>query len=300
MKHVFIVNPISGRGAANRAIPLIEEYFQENSGEYEIIVTEAPGHAKELASRYTKDDDVCVYATGGDGTLWEVVNGINDGVVMSIIPCGTGNDFFRMFDASILDIKKLLKDTIEGEVMAVDYGICNEKTRFINCLCIGLDADINATVNTKGRDSLVPKKMLYATTAVKAITKPVTLSFTIKNADEVQERQGVLVAIMNGRKYGGGFTPTPTADITDGLLDICLVKPLPFNKLIRLLPKYFNGTHIDLPVVECMNAEEIELVFASEVNVSLDGEVFRMDKIRAQIVKHGLLVKAPKESYRES
>ena len=300
MKHVFIVNPTSGRGAANKMIPLIEEYFADNKEEFEIRVTERPKHAQEIAAEYTVNDGVCLYSAGGDGTLWEVVNGVNDGVVMSVLPCGTGNDFFRMFDASSLEMKKLLKDTIEGEVIAVDYGLCNDTNRFMNCLCIGIDADVNVRVQEVGRDSLVPKKMLYVASVMHVVRKPKVLEFMMKTNAGVEQRKGILAAIMNGRHYGGGFTPTPIASITDGLLDVCLVQPLTFTQLLPVLPKYFKGTHMDLPIVDYMKTEEIEITFDEDINVSLDGEMFRMNKISAKIVKQGLLVKIPKESYHES
>ena len=64
--------------------------------DYEIIETQFPNHAKEIAQQYTALDDVCLYAVGGDGTIFEVMNGINDQVPLAIIPCGTGNDFYRV------------------------------------------------------------------------------------------------------------------------------------------------------------------------------------------------------------
>ena len=119
MKHVFILNPVSGRESAKTLIPVIEDYFKNSEEEYEILKTEYAGHAKELASQFHKEDNVCIYATGGDGTLWEVVNGLKPEVTFSIIPSGTGNDFFRMIEANIYDMAKLVKDTIEGEEIKI-------------------------------------------------------------------------------------------------------------------------------------------------------------------------------------
>ena len=95
MKHVFILNPFAGKKDSETYMGLISEYFSTHGGEYRILTTEYPGHASELAARYTAEEDVCVYAFGGDGTAYEVLNGLNDGVAMALIPNGTGNDYFR-------------------------------------------------------------------------------------------------------------------------------------------------------------------------------------------------------------
>lgn len=299
MKHIFILNPTSGRGSAKAIVPMIKEYFLNNEEEYEILETQYPGHAKELASMYHKEDDVCLYAVGGDGTLWEVVNGMHPEVTFSLIPSGTGNDFFRMMETNVYDMPKLLKDTIEGEELRIDYGICNGM-RFVNMLCMGIDADVNARVNEVGKASIVPKKFLYVTSALKVIQKLNPLSFMLKADGKEEKKQGLLVAIMNGRNYGGGFTPTPDADFNDGVFDMCVVRPMKLSQLIPLLPKYFSGTHTKYTdLVEMSQVESVQLHFDQPVNVSLDGEMFQMMDIDAHIVKNGLSIKIPKGSYHE-
>ena len=298
MKHVFILNPVSGRESAKTLIPVIEDYFKNSEEEYEILKTQYAGHAKELASQFHKEDNVCIYATGGDGTLWEVVNGLNPEVTFSIIPSGTGNDFFRMIEANVYDMPKLVKDTIEGEEIQIDYGVCNGM-RFINCLCMGIDADVNARVCEVGKSSMVPKKLLYISSALKVIQHLNPLKFKAWIDGEETEKEGLLAAVMNGRKYGGGFTPTPDSDFNDGVFDVCIVKPMKLAKLVPLLPKYFNGTHTGEKVVEMTHAKAVKFQFEQPINVSLDGEMFQMADIEAKIIESGLTLKLPKGSYHE-
>ena len=298
MKHVFILNPVSGRESAKTLIPIIEEYFKTSNDEFEILKTEYAGHAKVLASQFHKEDDVCIYATGGDGTLWEVVNGLDPEVTFSIIPSGTGNDFFRMIEANIYDMPKLVKDTIEGEQIQVDYGICNDM-RFINCLCMGVDADVNARVCEVGKASMMPKKLLYLSSALNALTHLKPLEFRVWMNGKEEVKQGLLAAVMNGRKYGGGFTPTPNANMNDGLFDVCFVQPVKFARLATLFPQYFKGTHLEAKEVEMSQTESIRFQFEQEINVCLDGEMFRMKDIDAKIVKGGMTLKVPRGSYHE-
>ena len=114
-----------------------------------------------------------------------------------------------------------------------------------------------------------------------------------------EDKEGLLAAVMNGRKYGGGFTPTPDSDFNDGVFDVCIVKPMKLAKLIPLLPKYFKGTHTKEKVVEMTHAKTVKFQFEQPINVSLDGEMFRMANIEAKIVESGLTLKLPRGSYHE-
>jgi diacylglycerol kinase family enzyme len=203
-----------------------------------------------------------------------------------------------MIEANIYDMPSLVKNTIEGEVLNIDYGVCNGM-RFINCLCMGIDADVNARVCEVGKQSMVPKKFLYITSALHVIRHLNPLNFKMKMDGEESSKQGLLAAVMNGRKYGGGFTPTPNSDFNDGVFDVCLVKSMKLPKLIPLLPKYFKGTHTGEDVVEMFHTKEIAFQFEQPVNVCLDGEMFQMTDIDAKIVESGLMLKLPKGCYHE-
>ena len=150
------------------------------------------------------------------------MNGLDPEVTFSIIPSGTGNDFFRMIEADVYHMDQLVKNTIEGEELKIDYGVCNGM-RFINCLCMGIDADVNARVCEVGKGTMVPKKLLYISSALKVIQKLNPLDFTMWIDDKEEHKKGLLAAVMNGRKYGGGFTPTPDSDFNDGVFDVCIV-----------------------------------------------------------------------------
>ncbi|MBR6635508.1 MAG: acylglycerol kinase family protein [Clostridia bacterium] len=103
MKHVFIVNPCAGKGknqASNYIIPRIKEYFEKNGGNYEIHETTEPYEGIDFVKYYPVDEEtVRFYACGGDGTLFEVVNGAygKENVEVAVIPLGSGNDFIRLF-----------------------------------------------------------------------------------------------------------------------------------------------------------------------------------------------------------
>ena len=95
MKHVFVINKISGKGSAFKTIPLIEKVCKEMKLDYMIEVTQYANHTKEIIEKYNNDKDIIIYSVGGDGTFLETVNSINPEIPVGLIPCGSGNDFYR-------------------------------------------------------------------------------------------------------------------------------------------------------------------------------------------------------------
>ena len=91
MKHIFIVNPTSGKGDGKRAASIIQAEIEQNHLDGEIRTSEYAGHAQKLAAEIKPDPETIVYAVGGDGTIWEVLNGLSQGLRLGILPCGTGN-----------------------------------------------------------------------------------------------------------------------------------------------------------------------------------------------------------------
>ncbi len=295
MKHIFIINPTSGHGSAKNAVPFIEEICQNQNLDFELIFTQYPGHAREIANDYTIADDVCLYSVGGDGTAYEILNGINDKVCMSIIPCGTGNDFYRMIGSQAKSIKERVQEAIDGKVVEVDYGVSNI-SRFLNCTTVGFDAEINHMVNGTMKKTFLPSKMMYPAAVVAKLTNPPRKKITIEIDGEVFEKEVLLFAIMNGRHYGGGFTPTPQADIQDGYFDICMVEPMPRRRIIPLLPKYIKGTHTELKECMMLKGKRIKITSNEPLVMQSDGEDFTIKSITFDLMRHGLKLKVPQSS----
>lgn len=295
MKHIFIINPTSGRGRAYQQVSIIEEVFKNRLDSFEIIVTEHQGHATEIARRYRHSDAVTLYAVGGDGTAYEVLNGLQDQVPMAIIPAGTGNDYYRMVGYQEKSLKKLIQDTIDGREVNVDYGLANDR-RFLNMMALGLDAETNQVAQDIGKKLPIPRSLVYAISALAVIVRPKKLDIQLKINKQVINRKVLLIAIMNGRWYGGGFQPTPEASIQDGLFDVCIVDDLPVHKIIKLLPSYYKGTHVNEKVVQFFRSDTLEIMTRKLSAVSCDGETSKQDTIIFRLIKDGLVLRVPQAS----
>lgn len=294
MKHIFIVNPTSGVRDSKKVIPWIKEYF-DNEEDFEIYVTQYEGHATELASKYTVRDKVCVYGVGGDGTAYEILNGLNDNVPMAIIPNGTGNDFHRGFYKKKFKLKEMLIKTIEGKIEMIDYGVANEH-RFLNMFTVGLDAMI-ADLSTKAEKiKFMPNSFSYVVGVIKSLKKlpKINLKFTY-NGEEI-EQESLLFAVMNGQYYGGGFNPTPESSITDGYFNVLLIKAVNRMTLLRLILKYAQGKHKQIKQISDFKLQSFELKSDQEMTYTCDGEIFKDDYFVITMVKNKLPFKMPKGS----
>lgn len=295
MKHIFIINPISGHQDALDLIPSIEAYFKDRPHDYAIHLTQYPKHATELAAQYHNSDDVTVYACGGDGTINEVYNGIAPGVAMAVIPVGTGNDFFRMIQAKEVKLKDVLKATVEGKEIYVDGGMSNHGA-FVEALSMGFDADVAFDANQISRNKWVPNKFVYMLAVFKNIVSRKTYHMIIDIDGQTIKEKLLLIAIMNGKDYGGGFTPTPQADMQDGYLNICIIQNAGLAKILDALPKYQKGTHLDLDIVRFYKAKTLKIVCDTDVHIQRDGESSEVKELNISVVEKGIKLRVPHSS----
>lgn len=291
MRHIFIVNPTSGVGRYQEVIDIVEEYFKDHPDKYEIHFTEYEGHALELSRSFV--GDVIVYSVGGDGTAHEILNGLQQGVSMAVIPVGTGNDFWRMveFDGSLQEI---VCGTIEGKTIEIDYGTANGN-RFLNCANIGIDAEVNKFVNDFRYDWF-PRNLVYIFAAIIEIFRYKPVKIKIKMDDYEEEHKVILTSFMNGKWYGGGFKSAPKAELDDGLLDVCLVENIPLRKIPALMPKYYKGEHLDLDPVTYHRVDEVVIESDRVIPLGCDGEIFKYDTITIRIEKKALPLRIPKSA----
>jgi hypothetical protein len=149
MKRIFIVNPNSGGGKALKVVENIKKICEEDNLEYEIFFTDGPNDATRIAKKFSFSSNI-IYSVGGDGTLNEVVNGIvGTKNMLGIIPCGSGNDFYKTLDK------------IDDELPLVDVGKINNKY-FINIVSIGIDAEVANNVSLMKKIKLPPSQIYNA------------------------------------------------------------------------------------------------------------------------------------------
>ncbi len=199
MKHLFIVNPVAGGKDRREYVAEQARRALEGSEDaYEVYVTTAPMDAcAKIAAEAASGEELRVYACGGDGTLNECVNGAvgHANVAVTHFPCGTGNDFIKMFGEEkerFFDLAELVR----GEVRPLDVMECCGRYA-INICSVGIDARIGTEVH-QYHDS-------YVLSAVANLFKGIAQPLTVRGCGMEYSGGTSLICACNGRFYGGGF-----------------------------------------------------------------------------------------------
>lgn len=301
MKHVFVVNPAAGHGAAlNKILPAIHKALTGFEDDYEIHRTLSTNETiLYCRQKCSFEGRVRFYACGGDGTLNNVLTGIAGApnAELAVVPCGTGNDFVRNFTNpdNFLDIKK----QIEGPSLPVDVIKFGDRYS-LNMLNIGVDCDVVAKAAEIKSDK-IKGTAAYLLAAAKILPQGKTyrMAYSI-DGRETEEKELMLAAIANGHFCGGGFKSCPKASLSDGFMDICIVKPVKGLALPVLLAKYRAGTHVGSSMaekyVEYIHCKTFNLKALEPVKISCDGEVSDFDEADFEILTSAVKLVIPEGS----
>ena len=306
MKHIFVINPAAGKGKKLPAILSAITYAcEELEADYEIYHTRTVGDGIRFVSETCKNNPDMMkrfYACGGDGTLFEVLNGAvgYENTEISVIPLGTGNDFTKAFTHP--EYFKDIKRQILGKAEKIDlmkYG-----NRYsINVINIGFDCDVVQRVAEIKRNIFVPSKMAYALGVADLFTKPYGKEYKVLIHDrELIEREFMLCAIANSQFYGDGYHVAPLSSLNDGFMDLCLVDRVSRKEFIKVIPKYKAGKHVDeegnskFSFVRYQKCKKIVIESKNSIGLCADGEISPIKTIEITCEPKALAFSIPKGS----
>ena len=282
MKHIFIVNPISGKGKTLKAVDRIKKVCEEENLDYEIYFTECPKDATKIARKYRFTKNI-IYSVGGDGTLNEVLNGIvGTKNLLGVIPAGSGNDFYKTLSK------------IDEEYPVIDIGKVNDRY-FINIISIGIDAEVANNVSLMKKRK-VPTNQIYNASLIytffKYKYKDIELSI-----DEKEQKKGkcTILTICNGQVYGGGYKIAPSAKLTDGYFDVYYVEKVNKPQLPSLINMLKQGIHEKHNKVHKSQATKIKFKCDKELVCNIDGEIMTAKKFNVKIIPNAITIYNNKE-----
>jgi len=293
MKHLFILNPAAGGLKRKLAdiIRTITDAMTMECNDFDIYVTSGPmdacSHVKEAASKYS---ELRVYACGGDGTLNECVNGAVgfDNVAVTHYPCGTGNDFVKMFGKHDAALFQDLIALSRGEVRKLDLIKCGDRYG-INICSVGIDARIGTDVHKYSRFPLMGGAGGYIVSLAVNLAKGINQRLIVKTDGYFRLGEYSLVCACNGRYYGGGFNPVPDALPNDGKLDFLVVKSVSGPKFIQLVGKYAKGKYRDMTdKISYFRGDCLEIHSEEDIVVNVDGEAVFAKDIEFKVVPQGI------------
>jgi len=298
MKHIFLYNPAAGQGAARS---LLEATIAQHE-DCEFYVTRGPRDATAYIERRIAAapvEKLCFVACGGDGTINEVASGVagHENACFTVYPCGSGNDFVKIFGgpARFLDLDALLAaEPAPIDILKVDDRWC------INVFSFGFDTGVLKTMNRVKRKPFMGGKKAYYVGIVDALMKSMKTGCTITVDGEPFFAGDILLCTFANAQYvGGSFRCAPRAEIDDGLIEVCLVKPISRLSFVKLIGSYTAGTHLEDPrmkdIVRYTRAKKLTVESAAGLlPVSLDGEVIERKRFTVEIVPAGVNFALPK------
>jgi YegS/Rv2252/BmrU family lipid kinase len=301
MKYYFIINPAAGKGdIAHITEQKIISACSGKDIDYEIYLTQTVGDATEyirsVCSVYNRP---CrFYACGGDGTIFEVMNGVSKykNAQMGIIPIGTGNDFIKNFTNPELFLD--VDAQIQGTTHEIDLIKYNDKY-CANMINIGFDCEVVKKTGEIKRKSFVSLSTAYNLSVfIELIKKPgVTFSASI-DGGEYKEYDLLLSTFANGKFCGGGYKSNPYATLRDGLLDYCLVSNISRPRFISLLGTYKSGNHVTnekmKDIIDYGQCRTIDIIFDRLQAICIDGEIEECKELHLETVKKAITICLPR------
>jgi YegS/Rv2252/BmrU family lipid kinase len=254
LRVLCIFNPEAGKGRFRFSPSDLRSSLEEEASRQgkdisvEIVETRHPGDAEKISKEGVGEDLDIVVACGGDGTVYEVTNGIaGSGKALGIIPLGSGNDDIVSITGECRSIEDCISDIVKGERHGIDIARMNDRL-FMNVVGVGMDAAINHEV-AKRRD-MVKRfgptfQYVYCTFRVIPRWKDMKVRLTLDD-DKPEEFMVKMLTIGNGTTCGGGFRLTPKARMSDGKLDLSIIKHAGILKTMVNVPKAFKGEHLEL------------------------------------------------------
>ncbi|HJX13260.1 MAG TPA: diacylglycerol kinase family protein [Dehalococcoidales bacterium] len=288
-----IVNPTAGAGRTGREWPRIKALFKGSGLRFEHDLTEAPGHAIELATAAARNGYDMVISVGGDGTINEVVNGLykSGGIgeaTLGIISTGTGGDYVRTVGIP-RGCEEACRKLLQPRRLTVDLGIVEYASNgrtverlFVNFAGMGFDAEIvrRTTQQFKALGSLPSYLLGLLATLVSYRNRDVSITID----GEVVDERVCTVIMNNGRYGGGGMLTAPDARVDDGYFDVLIIGDLSKPDLLWSLPRIYRGTHLTHPKVKLRKAREIEVRSAQPLHLQADGELLGQIPARFRVL----------------
>ena len=294
MKNYFIVNPNSGK---NSALKTVKNILANTDIDYEILSTEYPHHAMGIAKSVAERGEKCrIFAVGGDGSLFDVINGVvgYDNVEVGVIPCGSGNDYIKYYG----DKDNFLTADYISNGVAMDIDLIKFKDKYcVNIASIGMDAYVCQQKEKMKFLSRISGNLAYIVSVFITFIFHMNERFKVKIDDnDFVDKEFLFIVAANGRYYGGTFNPTPDAIVNDGYIDAMTINKVSRFQVLGLINKYQKGEHKNIvELCKISRAKRVEVISEKEIPVNLDGELFDSKTAVFELIENAVKFVLPKK-----
>jgi len=294
--YLVVVNPAAGGGRCRKLVGPALERLRTGELKLEVVETIRPGDATRIAREQFARGYRRFIAVGGDGTSYEIVNGLfpeaqeGETPTLGFLPLGTGNSFLRDFT----------KDGVEGAMGA----LLAQRTRacdvmrvrhkagtiyYINLLSVGFAADVNATRSRTFAGWGEPGYFLSIFLRLAQLRRR-PFPLRVEGQATTDNRRCLFLTFNNSKFTGGTMMIAPNAQVDDGLVEYVRWGPIGRIGLIRNLSTLYDGTHINHPLAERHAAHRIDYELDGPVDVMVDGEALTLQLETLDVLPSALRV----------
>jgi YegS/Rv2252/BmrU family lipid kinase len=295
-RYLAIVNPAAGGGRCGREAPQVIPLLRQAGLDVEVRETSAAGEASALARAAFRAGTRRFIAVGGDGTGFEIVNGLFPEALdarerpwLGFLPLGTGNSFLRDFTEQGAEYARqalLARQHRPCDVIRLRHK--GGELYYINLLSFGFVADVCTVANRRFKglgEAGYGLGVLWTVSGLEWRPIPFALDGTSSH-----EQRLAFVSFNNSRFTGGKMMMAPGADTADGLCDVIVVNELGRLALLGTFPKIFDGSHVRHRAVEAHRARSILFRVQGALDAMIDGEVISLWPEQLDVLHHALEV----------
>ena len=277
-----IVNPAAGGGRCGKLAPATIERVRELGIAVRVAETSRAGEATEVARRGYAEGTRNFFAVGGDGTSYEIINGLFPEALtggrptLGFLPLGTGNSFLRDFTTDgLAHTLAALKSGSRRSCDVIRLTHPGGDIYYMNLLSLGFPADVGETANRrfKGMGELGYIRAVFAHLAN---LEHQAFPHRVDGADEWDRGRVLFLTFSNSKFTGGKMMIAPKADPSDGEIEYVRWGPIRRAGLVMTLPRLFTGTHINHALASRAAVKKVEFALDGPVNVMIDGESLRL------------------------
>lgn len=271
-KYLFVVNPKAGKKKGlqifNRILRFAYESKEEDNLSWMCTSENKEITKRDISCRLKDNPNLTVYSVGGDGTLNDVINSVDSGTRLGIIPIGSGNDFYRV------------SNKIKGD-KKINLGVVNGH-KFINIASLGLDARIADRANYLKEN--YKKTLIYFRAILSIIKDNRSIEYTING----EKDKSTVLVIGNGKYYGNGVPINPKYDLSSNYLNIISVPELKDRQIIKFILKALMEKHIDDPMINHYMAKKLNIISDEELLCNIDGEIMTSKEFNFEVIEDGI------------
>lgn len=280
--YLAIVNPAAGGGRSSKMLGSALERLRAGGVVVDVVETQGAGDATGLAREAYGRGRRHFIAVGGDGTSYEVVNGLfpeasaGGRPTLGFLPLGTGNSFLRDFSAR--GVEHAIESLIARRTRACDVLRLRHRAgviHYINLLSVGFPADV---ANLRALHFSRQGELGYVISIFLGLARLHRRPFPVRvDGDAEFDRRRCLFLTFNNSKFTGGtMMIAPKAEVNSGRIEYVRWGAIGRLGLIRNLPKLYDGTHIEHPLAERNAVTRVEFDLDSPVDLMVDGEVLTL------------------------